>query len=204
MKQIYITQRVAENQSYPERRDCLDQRWFLFFNQMSLIPIIVPNNLNCVIKLLDSQKMDGLLLTGGNNIDEDAPERDEVERYLLKHAINQKITTLGICRGMQLIQSFFGVHLKSVTNHVGVKHRLTEIQGDLSTEYNSLGEVNSFHRYGSEQNSEGLMITSKSLDGVIMSMQHNSLPLYGQMWHPERETSFHSADINIFKKVFKL
>ena len=36
MRFVGITQRVQDNESYIERRDCLDQRWATFLNKIDI------------------------------------------------------------------------------------------------------------------------------------------------------------------------
>lgn len=63
-----------------------------------------------------------LVLTGGNSLtmlDGDAPERDLVEKELLRYADNKNIPVLGVCRGMQLMQEFEGNHdFIRISNHI--------------------------------------------------------------------------------------
>ena len=109
MKKVVVTQRVDVTSTYGERRDCLDQRWIELLLSVGLFPVLVPNNLDYVKKLIATEQIDGVLLTGGNsllNYGGDAPERDEVEKNLLELAILKNIPLLGVCRGMQIIQNY--------------------------------------------------------------------------------------------------
>ena len=51
---------------------------------------------------MSSLKINGIILSGGNNIG-DVKERDITETYLLKYAETNEIPVLGICRGMQML-----------------------------------------------------------------------------------------------------
>ena len=93
---------VDEVISYKEKRDSLDQRWVKLLMQLNLLPIILPNNLNYVKKIIKDQHVKGILLTGGNNIFKyggTSLERDEVDNFLIDQAIKKNIPLLGICRG---------------------------------------------------------------------------------------------------------
>lgn len=47
-------------------------------------------------------------------------------------------------------------------------------------------EVNSYHRNTLDRLGEGIVVTSRSDKGIIESFEHESLPLFGLQWHPER------------------
>ena len=130
MKRIAITQRVEEKKSYNERRDVLDQKWVEFLLSVEIWPVLVPNNLEYVKKFIEKEDIDGVLLTGGNSLVRyggDAPERDEVERFILNWALEVNVPLLGVCRGMQIIQDYFGYNLSNISGHVGLRHSLDVI-----------------------------------------------------------------------------
>ena len=93
-----MTQRVDSVTTYQENRDALDQRWVPVLMTAGLMPILVPNNIDYVTRLLDTSPIKGLLLTGGNSLVDyggASPERDEVERVILKYAIDKKNPDIG-------------------------------------------------------------------------------------------------------------
>ena len=65
---IAITQRVEVVASHGERRDCLDQQWAPFLEELGLVALPVPNNLRSPEQWLDGQGVDGVVLTGGNDL----------------------------------------------------------------------------------------------------------------------------------------
>lgn len=200
MKKILFTQRVDVIESYQERRDCADQSIASFIDACGYLPIPVPNNPKAVSELLKDIEVSGIVFSGGNNLmtyGGDAPERDETERILLKHAIQNKIPVYGFCRGMQFILDYFGYPLTKVQNHVAVKH---EVNGTLGKRI-----VNSYHGYGCledqfQKNGE-LQVLARSNDGVVEAVKHVSLPIVGTMWHPERNQPFEQEDINSVKEL---
>ena len=206
MKQILVTQRVEVATDCEERRDALDQRWidFLLSTNFQLIP--VPNHLEYVKKVIVKEKVDGILLTGGNSIARyggDAPERDEMEHFLLEWAIRSKIPLLGVCRGMQVFQDYFGITLEPVKNHIATRHSLVvEERGRLSAIIRSFPDVNSYHKFGTRTVSGELLPVARSQDDVVMAVEHASLPMLGIMWHPERETPFSPVDMNLIAEFF--
>jgi len=86
-------------------------------------------------------RVDGLILTGGKDIDpaayshephpateEPARDRDEWEFALLRAALRRRLPVLGICRGIQVINIALGgtlhQHLPDVIGHTG--HRIAD------------------------------------------------------------------------------
>ena len=132
------------------------------------------------------------VLSGGNDIGA-CKERDQTEGWLLDYAMERELPVLGICRGMQMMGAWAGVTLKPVMGHVRVRHQL---DGEIS------GEVNSYHKLGLSECPQGFRVLAKSVDGEIEAIGHRELPWEGWMWHPEREKSFHSRDINRLSTLF--
>jgi len=144
MKLIAVSQRVDIHVTRNERRDALDQNWFSLLFKAGFLAVALPNNNRAVEELFKELPISGVIFTGGNDLLEyggDAPERDEMEFLLLTYLIEQRIPVLGVCRGMQLMQSFWGIPLQKVSNQVLVKQ---EIKINHELEW-----VNSFHHWGS-------------------------------------------------------
>ena len=76
---------------------------------------------------------------------------DEVEFKLIEIAIKNKIPILGICRGMQLINIYFGGEISSVSisKHVSKKH-MVNFSKAFSEEFRIEPSlmVSSFHSFG--------------------------------------------------------
>ena len=197
MKKIAITQRVQILPDIGERRDALSQEWAALANTCGFVPVLLPNALETVKTLLDALKPDGFLFSGGNDLSTyggDAPERDEVEHFLVEYAIEKRLPLLGVCRGMQLILDHFGTPLHPVSGHVRVQHTLDN------------GEtVNSFHSYGATACLPPLTVTCRSEDGVVEGVVHQDAPwVRGVMWHPERYAPMRAQDIAMIREVLQL
>jgi len=206
VKKILVTQRVDIVDSYQERRDALDQRWVALLRSINLLPLLVPNNIKYVQALIVDQNIDGVLFTGGNSLSVyggDASERDEVEMFLLDWAITQSLPILGVCRGMQLIQTYFGNKLQRVAGHVASRHKLEVIKGKkFSYIIEKMPDVNSYHEYGTKQTTGALDLVASSSDGVVMALEHKTYGIFAMMWHPERERILREEDLEIIKKIF--
>ena len=198
MNIVLFTQRVEVIESYNERRDCADQRISEFISACGFLPVPLPNQKEIVQNLITVWKPKGIVLTGGNSLVKYggiAPERDDVDSILIKLAIQKKIPLYGFCRGMQSIIDYFGGTLVNVKHHVAVKHT---VNGVIQR------EVNSFHNQAClelEENT-GLMVMAKTEDGVIEAVCHKEYPIFGTMWHPERETPFKESDIDLVRNLF--
>ena len=204
MKRIGISLRVQKIEKINENRDAISHDWIHFLQELNYFPILIPNNLKNVEEYVSELKLDGLILSGGDNISE-FPERDKTERKLLEYAIKNTMPVLGVCRGMQLINTFFDgtISKNDSSSHVGVNHdvEITNLDfADLLGE-NKL-EVNSFHNNLIKKNDigENLMVFAQSEnDSTIEGYFHEKLPVLGVMWHPERdkERKYQSKIVNI-------
>jgi putative glutamine amidotransferase len=191
MKKIALTQRLIKNNSYNETREALDINWGKLIDVLGFIPIILP-----ILYDYKSLDIDGIILTGGNDLnivsgDETDKIRDDFEYSLLNFCINKNIPVLGICRGMQVINAYFGGSLKKVENHVGASHVLDNGR-----------TVNSFHNYAIDKLGMGLRITARSTDGIIEELHHTKYNIFGQMHHPERMSPFDDNDLDFMKNLF--
>jgi len=192
-----------------ERRDALDQRWFVFFQLLGFFPVPVPNNSAWLDAYLHNEEFDGILLTGGNSLYKyggEANERDTVEDYLLSLAIRETIPVLGVCRGMQVIQNYFGITLQTIKGHVNHRHRFRTVRPSfISAFMEDVTDVNAFHTLGVYEDNMGnreLQTILTAEDGVVIAVAHQHLPIYGIMWHPEREDPPREADKKICRQVY--
>jgi len=94
----------------------------------------------------------------------------------------------GVCLGHQAIAEAMGA---TVTNAEELMHGKTSlVYHDDSLIYKDVPEPFTATRYHSlavvtETVPEDLLITSKTSGGVIMGIQHKTLPIYGVQFHPE-------------------
>ncbi len=211
MKRIGITQRVEVIEAYNERRDCLDQAWERLFAHFKIDLIPIPNTPSNVVGWAQRQKLEGLLLSGGNdlahlaNTSNPAPERDASEKALLHWAENNKLPVLGVCRGMQIMNWYLGGTLSKLQGHEACKH-MVRPESNVSI-FNEYYMVNSFHNWGifSSDLSQLLEPILLADDGTVEACKHKKLPWFGIMWHPERENNISEAlDLALLNTTFKL
>lgn len=210
MKRLGISQRVAVIDSYQERRDCLDQRWYEVAAVLGFIPVPLPNvGAGHIENLLVNTPVDALLLSGGNSVNvspndapDAAPERDLLESHLIDFAMINDIPLLGVCRGMQMINIHLGGGLRPVSGHIACRHAL-HAEANISPALPA--EVNSFHGWGiaPDDLSDALISLASDVEGHIEAFRHRIKRVAGIMWHPERENPLREADIQLLMSFLK-
>jgi putative glutamine amidotransferase len=206
MLKLGITSRITESSNYIEKRDALSHDWPKFLEKNNAIPISIPNSLSDTENFLKEINLDGIILSGGDNIG-DTPERDKTEKILINFAINVKIPIFGICRGMQVLNNYFGGNNMALNNstHIDNDH-IIKIENNIFSELLQSSElvVNSFHHNVITKESLGKSLIPFALsknDKTVEGFFHSELPIIGVMWHPEREQKI--FDEKIFHKIFK-
>ncbi len=133
---------------------------------------------------------------GSHNID---TELDILQFQALDLCIREKKPVLGICKGMQIInvglggtivQDLYTAKLHKYKN--GDQYHPTAIEKNswLYNLYGATLTVNSAHHQAIKKLGTGLKIIQYcESDGCPESIIHESLPLLGVQWHPERLTS---------------
>ena len=211
LKKIGISLRVEKIEKFNEKRDTISHDWINFLQKLDYFPVLIPNNLIDVGDYISELKLNGIILSGGDNIGE-FPERDQTENKILEYAIKNSIPVLGVCRGMQLINTFFnGTNSEnSNSGHVGKPHNIDIMNPSL---VNLFGhdklEVNSFHNNLIKKDDIGDELDVFALsekDFTIEGCFHKKYPIIGVMWHPERDQQkkHQSQIIDIFcnKKIW--
>lgn len=158
------------------------------------------------------ERLDGLVLTGGADVDPAAyghepderlgaveKERDDWELELLAAAERRGIPVLCICRGVQLLNVARGGTLRQ---HVGpdegdghprfeedgraAAHGVDLEPGSLAAElYGRHTDVNSLHHQVIDEVGEGLRVTGRSPDGTVEAVEGEGGAVLGLQWHPE-------------------
>ena len=201
---IGISLRVTNAEKYVEKRDSLSHDWSIVLQQLGFHPLLIPNTISDVSAFLDDMKVSGLILSGGDNIG-DEPLRDQIEKKIIDHAVSRDIPLIGICRGMQIINSFFGGKIRRLDNsdHVNKPHKVN-LSSNFSLGNNAI-QVNSFHHNVIDAANLGKNLSPFAIlerDNTIEGFIHNELQIFGVMWHPERypDTNTNKLLIKIFSR----
>ena len=202
---IGISSRIVNAENYDEKRDAISHDWPQLLQKIESNIIFIPNNLTNVEDFLNDIGVNGLILSGGDDIGDDQ-ERDDTEIKILNFAIKNKIPLFGVCRGMQVINQYFGGSIIKNNNssHVGIPHVVNLIHKNIMSilQINSL-KVNSFHNNVITtstlgKNIEPFAITN--IDKTVEGFFHKNFPIVGVMWHPER--NFNSDNQLIIEQIF--
>ena len=147
---------------------------------------------------------DALLLPGGGDLEpwrygqENTasrslePERDRAELALLEDFTAAGKPVLGVCRGLQTVNVFFGGTLaQDIPGHGALegRDRLHAVRTAPSALLPLLGEealVNSAPHQAADRLGSGLRAVQWAADGVVEALCHRRLPVWGVQWHPER------------------
>ncbi|QKV97193.1 gamma-glutamyl-gamma-aminobutyrate hydrolase family protein [Streptomyces sp. NA02950] len=198
MPLVGVTQRSLPANEFGEHRYALDARWFPFLERCGVVPVPLPNSAVLAARTTVGFGLDGLVLTGGDDLAAyggPSPDRDRTELALLSWALRTGHPVLGVCRGMQLMVHAFGGQLARVDGHVATRHEVRVADGGPRT-------VNSYHRWAAYVAPAPLAPTARC-GPVIEAVHHQRAPVEGIMWHPEREEPFAPDDVCAVRRLLR-
>ncbi len=174
--------------------------------------------------LSDLSSFDGLILVGGGDIDPELYGQANISSVKIEKEFDRKCIkcldyftknnkpVLGICKGMQLINVYFGGTLKQdIANHKFTEkmhaHKVI-CKGDspLISYYGNEFEVNSLHHQCVDKVGKNIEIIAVSEDDVIEGIMKDNI--IAVQWHPERllNNDFNTLEgkkiFEIFKELF--
>lgn len=180
----------------------------------------------------------GILLPGGFDIEpsryHEAPDKklektdaalDALEFRALSFARDRQMPVLGICRGCQALNVFYGGSLyqdipSQYTQRPPVQHRrsinllvykhaaacyhdvLIEKNTELARLLKTKGTlVNTYHHQAAKLIARGFIVSARSTDGVVEAIEHmdNGAYILGTQFHPEKMLDEAPAMEGIFK-----
>ncbi len=159
--------------------------------ECSIYAEVLPSNLNLETYQKLSFKPHGIILSGGPDsvLDENS---QQIPDWLLK----QKLPTLGICYGMQLIGKHFGATVVKGKSREFGQAKLTSKQTDpLFTDFDFDSPVWMSHGDHLETAGDSFDVLAHSSDKksvdtakskrTITAIKHRGLDIYGLQFHPE-------------------
>jgi putative glutamine amidotransferase len=183
--------------------------------------------------LVDLARCEGIVLSGGEDVHPrfyNKPEylpycheidekRDEFEWKVLEYVERNQLPLLGICRGLQMANVFFGgTLLPDIPSFGKFNHsksadtdRYHVVQVDTNSQLQkivnaSTGEINSAHHQSADLAGRGLVANAISPDGVIEGMERKNVQssafLMLVQWHPERMKNQQSAFCENIRREF--
>lgn len=198
--------------NYVERDARLADRYYLSVVEAGGTPLLIPPVADRDVIASTLEHIDGLLLTGGADInplwtgEEPVAElsninstRDLPELLATRLAYNRQIPILGICRGIQtLAVALDGKVRQHVTSEIkhsqdAPREELTHSVtiGDGTTLRGIFGGagrmfVNSIHHQAVAAPGRRFRVSARAADGVIEAIESNEYkPVIGVQWHPE-------------------
>ena len=206
-RRIGITMRVVDADGYQEPRDALALHWasYMEFALPGVHWMPVPNLGKRVVGFANAWQLDGLILSGGNDIGENCL-RDTTERMLLENFIEDGKPVLGICRGLQLLQTDLGGKLEKCDEltHVAAQHEVNISEDPSGTHWAGKRLVNSFHQYGIrlEDLKPPLQALATAHDDWVEAAWLENSTVLGLMWHPERDAPYSLEDRGMIQWLF--
>ena len=185
---------------------------------IGLVPFIITpgSNLDTILPLCD-----GFLVIGGDDFNptiygenndeglskEIDDELDQLDKTIIEYAVSKKLPVLGICRGHQALSATLGKALYQDFASAGLEHPHEGIYHEV-TKVNNIGVAkllpdkfvsNTYHHQSTKELADGFVVLYKNHD-VIEAIEHETLPIVGFQWHPERMDTPESEIIfNYFK-----
>lgn len=145
--------------------------------------------------LYQSLDCDALLLPGGGDI---LGDLDATDTFLIQSFAGSGRPILGICRGMQALNVYFGGTLFArIPGHQSPEGDLihpTQTAGVMRELWGPSACVTSNHHQAVERLGTDLEVVQWARDGVIEAIVHKKLPIWGVQWHPERQSYDRARD----------
>ncbi len=127
------------------------------------------------------------------------PDRDQLEKHLIRHALYEQLPILGICRGAQLMNVTLGGTLHQDIGHF-YSEETSNVRSILPRKSVTLAEgsllrqilgttncnVNALHDQSIKELGNDVTVSAREPSGVIQGIEKADHPYFiGVQWHPE-------------------
>jgi anthranilate synthase len=155
------------------------------------------------LEVLGHGRYDLLVLSPGPGRPEDFKIGKTIET-----AIAKKMPVFGVCLGVQAIGEYFGGRLTQLAQPAHGRPSRVQVRGGclLNNLPNEIvvGRYHSLH-VAREGMPRELAVTATTEDGVVMALEHESLPIGGVQFHPESLMSLGGeVGLRIVENAFRL
>lgn len=194
-------------------------------------PVLLPETADGALAASFAARIDGLLLPGGGDVapfryGEDAvrgvgavfPELDAFEFALLSACAAAGKPVFGICRGLQVINVFFGgtlwqdipTQLSTPLSHYGVPearsaplHRVVFAEGSRLRRVLGADSLvtNSFHHQCVKEPAPGFSVSARAADGVIEGIESEEINVFAVQFHPENLVETQPVFLSLFREL---
>ena len=145
---------------------------------------------NDAVAAAEASKYDGVLISPGPG----TPEKAGISVEMIKYCAQHSIPLFGVCLGHQAIGVAFGATVSRAPELLHGKtslvyHKQEGVLADIPSPF----IATRYHSLCVEKDSvpNTLHITGSTDSGLVMSMQHTTLPIQGVQFHPESVLTEH-------------
>ena len=145
---------------------------------------------NDAVAAEEASKYDGVLISPGPG----TPEKAGISVEMIKYCAQHSIPLFGVCLGHQAIGVAFGATVSRAPELLHGKtslvyHQQEGVLADIPSPFTATR----YHSLCVEKDSvpETLRITGSTDSGLVMSIEHTTLPIQGVQFHPESVLTEH-------------
>ena len=145
---------------------------------------------NDMVTAEEASKYDGVLISPGPG----TPEKAGISVEMIKYCAQNSIPLFGVCLGHQAIGVAFGATVSRAPELLHGKtslvyHQQEGVLADIPSPFTATR----YHSLCVEKDSvpNTLRITGSTDSGLVMSMEHTTLPIQGVQFHPESVLTEH-------------
>lgn len=207
---------IGISANYGDNNSKLAENYYKSVVAVGGVPVIIPVTDDLATIEAIVSRLDGILLSGGGDMhpryynEEPIPEngtpdelRDRYDVSLIKSAVEYQLPVLGICRGMQVINTVFGGSLyqdinvqyadkKPMCHSQNEERSITTQTASVVTDSllysivscNTL-PINSIHHQAVKRIADGFRAVAFADDGICEAIESLYYPILGVQWHPE-------------------
>lgn len=207
---------IGISANYGDNNSKLAENYYKSVVAVGGVPVIIPVTDDLATIEAIVSRLDGILLSGGGDMhpryynEEPIPEngtpdelRDRYDVSLIKSAVEYQLPVLGICRGMQVINTVFGGSLyqdinvqyadkKPMCHSQNEERSITTQTASVVTDSllysivscNTL-PINSIHHQAVKRIADGFRAVAFADDGICEEIESLYYPILGVQWHPE-------------------